>query len=147
MIDLNVNGDSYKLEFKHRKRTGKWPQLYGGSALNGLTTCAILGTHQSTNEQFVALGSSVCVRSDRFNQRQGRRLAFADAVTKCGLLRPHGDELMDAFNQKWPEPPLPAQRVKPPKLQPEQQQALRKMAEFGADKQEIAEQVRVWRTA
>ncbi len=133
MIPLSIASSdggerSFLVEFKHRKRNGKWPELYAHSPLNGVTTCAILG-HMDQNgtagNHFVALGSAICVRADNFSRRFGRYHAFQDAVQKCGLLRPVAALLDEAYKRRWPdpqpEPPKP--KVAPTAEQIEQYRA------------------------
>lgn len=101
---------TYQVEFRHRTKFGKHPELYAKSPVNAVTVCAISGYDQN-GKQFIALGTSICVEPDNWWRKLGRRQSFDNALKTCRLLDPASDSLRDEFCRAFPfRPPATRQR-------------------------------------
>lgn len=93
-------GQLYHVEFRHRTKFGRRPELHAKSPVNAVTVCAISG-YDRDDEQFIALGTSICVVPDQWSRKVGRYQAFQDALRRCRLLDSVGGELAAVFLIKF----------------------------------------------
>jgi hypothetical protein len=79
MIKIELEGTTYRVEFRHCTKVGKHHLLGKHSPVNAITTCVI------ACDDFIAIENAVCSAEDTFCRAWGRSLALSKAIDRSPL--------------------------------------------------------------
>ncbi len=98
MLKLTVDGEEYRVEFRHLLSYGRRPALRASGEVKAMTLCSV------SSENLIAMDVAACDRSDNFSRREGRWRSFNKVLARCSPLRKNTDEFRREMIRLDPEP-------------------------------------------
>jgi len=93
MVQLNVCGKTYKVEFRHVTKLGKRRELYARAPIKAITTCVVV----ALDDNFIAIDNAICAEGDNFSRKEGRNRAFNKVLAHHTPLREIKSKLLGEY--------------------------------------------------
>lgn len=130
MFNIQIGGEFYAVDFRHKTTQGSRAQLSRRSPVKAITTCVV------TAQNFVAIDNAICVLGDQFSRWAGRTNAFNHLIRNCKALKPEvRDALQYRFSELNPPPISQSQRVIVPISDDERQRRISAGRHIAAERQ------------
>jgi hypothetical protein len=114
MTEVKIDGEVFRIEFRHITKLGKHRQLFDRAPIKAVTTCVI------ATDTFIAIDNAICANEDNFSRRQGRIRALDKVLKHCGALKKVSAALMSYYITSV-DPPTPVTVIKPSLSEAERQ--------------------------
>lgn len=103
MIELKgEDGKIFNIEFRHRRRTGKFPELHAKAPINAVTQCVLYGIDGDGKTRIVQ-GSAICLLTDQFSRPTGRLMSFYDAFGRMqgAFMLKHANAIRASYTERF----------------------------------------------